>query len=136
MWHIRKMLLMLCLHSLLNLRLLTNTAQSCYFLVLSCPSIPDSCIDSLDHTHSSDMHLPCSFLFKLLNIRKNVDFGLFQKLETLLCFSLKNWKFVYWILEFLLQNMEFKMSFVVKNEKSNITFAVLPFHQDTSTKLP
>ena len=38
MWYIRKMLLMLCLHSLLNLRLLTNTAQSCHFLVLSSPT--------------------------------------------------------------------------------------------------
>ena len=32
------MLLMLCLHTLLSLRLLTNVTQSCYFLVLSCPS--------------------------------------------------------------------------------------------------
>ena len=39
MWHIRRMLLMLCLLSLPNLTLLTNTAQECQLQVLSCPTI-------------------------------------------------------------------------------------------------
>ena len=38
MWHIRKMLLMLCLNTLLNLTLLPNTTQSSHSLVLSCLS--------------------------------------------------------------------------------------------------
>ena len=41
MWHIRKLLLMLCFHSLSNRRLLTNTAQLCHFLVLNCPDRND-----------------------------------------------------------------------------------------------
>ena len=99
-YHIRKMLLMLCLYSLPNLTLLTNTAQSRHFLVLSCPTKHIHCAQNVKTVKlCTEFTKSLSNIFQICQILQRFqdgchwpwEFHVGQKIEKCsYCFSLIN----------------------------------------------